>query len=76
VALAHDAGDPVAPLRPLARHLADADLTVGNLESTLSTAGPPQQGGDSFAVPPTVPAALAGLDLHDQRCHASPTFLY
>ena len=63
VAQAHDAGDPVAPLRPLAGHLAGADLTVGNLESTLSTAGPPQQGGDSFAVPPTVPAALAGLGL-------------
>ena len=61
VAQAQASDDPVAALRPLADHLDDADLTVGNLESTLSTAGPPQQGGDSFAVSPAVPAALAAL---------------
>jgi len=63
VAAAQGDADPVSALRPLAGHLAAADLTVGNLESTLSTAGPPQQGGDSFAVPPTVPRALTGLGL-------------
>jgi len=56
-------GDPVAPLRPLRRHLAAADLTVGNLESTLSDDGPPQQGSDSFAAPPAVADGLAGLGL-------------
>jgi poly-gamma-glutamate capsule biosynthesis protein CapA/YwtB (metallophosphatase superfamily) len=46
------------------RRLAAADLTVGNLESTLSTAGPPTQGGDSFAADPAVRAGLrdAGFD--------------
>jgi poly-gamma-glutamate capsule biosynthesis protein CapA/YwtB (metallophosphatase superfamily) len=63
VAAAHGNRDPVAALKPLADHLAGADLTVGNLESTLSTAGPPQQGGDSFAVPPSTPRALARLGL-------------
>jgi poly-gamma-glutamate capsule biosynthesis protein CapA/YwtB (metallophosphatase superfamily) len=58
-----DADDPAAALRPLARHLATADLTIGNLESTLSTAGPPQQGGDSFAAPRSLPARLAELGL-------------
>ena len=53
------AGDAAAPLRPMQRRLAGADITVGNLESTLSQAGPPQQGGDSFAAPPSV---LNGLD--------------
>ena len=59
------AGDPSAPLRPLQRRLAAADLTVGNLESTLSQAGPPEQGGDSFAAPPAVLDGLtdAGFDL-------------
>ncbi len=56
-------GDPVGPLRPLRRHLAAADLTVGNLESTLSDDGPPQQGGDSFAAPPAVADGLASLGL-------------
>lgn len=53
------AGDPGLPLRPLQRRLRTADLTVGNLESTLSSAGARQQGGDSFAAPPGVLAALA-----------------
>jgi poly-gamma-glutamate capsule biosynthesis protein CapA/YwtB (metallophosphatase superfamily) len=59
------AGDPGAPLRPMQRRLAGADLTIGNLESTLSTAGAPRQGGDSFAADPAVLPALAdaGFDL-------------
>jgi poly-gamma-glutamate capsule biosynthesis protein CapA/YwtB (metallophosphatase superfamily) len=59
------AGDPGAPLRPMQRRLARSDLTIGNLESTLSTAGAPRQGGDSFAADPTVLSALAdaGFDL-------------
>ena len=50
--------DPAAALRPMARRLAGADLTIGNLESTLSRAGAPQQGGDSFAASPAVRAGL------------------
>ena len=58
-------GDPAAPLRPLQRRLAAADITVGNLESTLSRAGSPRQGDDSFAAPPSVLPGLAdsGLDV-------------
>ncbi|MBA2532711.1 MAG: CapA family protein [Nocardioidaceae bacterium] len=59
------AGDVAAPLGPMRRRLAGADITVGNLESTLSQAGPPEQGGDSFAAPPSVLDGLdeAGFDL-------------
>lgn len=59
------AGDPAAPLRPLSRRLAAADLTVLNLESTLSRAGAPRQGGDSFAAPPSVLPGIraAGVDV-------------
>ena len=46
------AGRPGGGAAPAAAHLAAADLTVGNLESTLSDDGPPQQGGDSFAADP------------------------
>ena len=53
-------GDPAAVLRPFSRRLATADVTVGNLESTLSDDGAPQQGGDSFAADPST---LAGLEL-------------
>ncbi|MDQ1620370.1 MAG: hypothetical protein QOE19_2939 [Actinomycetota bacterium] len=58
-------GQPGAELRPLQRRLAGADLTVGNLESTLSDNGDRQQGGDSFAADPSVLRALddAGFDL-------------
>lgn len=45
------ADDPRQPFRPLAPRLAGADITVGNLESTLSTDGSPTQGGDSFGGP-------------------------
>jgi poly-gamma-glutamate capsule biosynthesis protein CapA/YwtB (metallophosphatase superfamily) len=59
------ADDPGGPLRPLQRRLAAADITVGNLESTLSRAGPPLQGGDSFAASPRVLPTLAdaGFDV-------------
>ena len=53
-------GGAAARLRPLAPHLRASDLTIGNLESTLSTDGAPQQGSDSFSAPPSVLAALAG----------------
>jgi len=57
-------GDPALALRPMAQRLAAADLTVGNLESTLSTDGAPTQGDDSFAADPRVRAGLraAGFD--------------
>ena len=60
-------GDPSAPLRPMQERLASADLTVGNLEGTLSRAGAPTQGGDSFAADPRVRAGLreAGFDALD-----------
>jgi poly-gamma-glutamate capsule biosynthesis protein CapA/YwtB (metallophosphatase superfamily) len=59
------AGDPAAVLRPMAARLAAADLTIGNLESTLSRAGAPRQGGDSFAAAPAVRDGLrlAGFDV-------------
>lgn len=55
-------GKPV--LAPMAERLAAADITVGNLESTLSDDGEPTQGGDSFYAPPSVRAELraAGFD--------------
>jgi poly-gamma-glutamate capsule biosynthesis protein CapA/YwtB (metallophosphatase superfamily) len=57
--------DPTAPLRPLSRRLAAAEITVGNFESTLSAAGTPRQGSDSFAASPRVLPGLrrAGFDL-------------
>ncbi len=57
--------DFVRPLRPLAQRLNSADVTVGNLESTLSRAGSPRQGGDSFAADPRVLRGLraAGFDV-------------
>ncbi|MEI8408713.1 MULTISPECIES: CapA family protein [unclassified Kribbella] len=58
-------GDVSRPLRAIGPRLASADLTVLNLESTLSRAGTPQQGSDSFAAPPGVLAGLrdAGVDV-------------
>ena len=53
-------GDPSYPLRPMQRRLRSADITVGNLESTLSTDGSPTQGGDSFAADPRVRDGPAG----------------
>ena len=59
------AGDPERPFRPLADRLAGADITVGNLESSLSTDGTPTQGGDSFGARTEVLRGLrsAGFDL-------------
>lgn len=59
------ADDPAAVLRPLAERLSAADVTVGNLESTLSRAGSPTQGGDSFGARPKVRQGLrlAGFDV-------------
>jgi poly-gamma-glutamate capsule biosynthesis protein CapA/YwtB (metallophosphatase superfamily) len=59
------ADDPVAPFRPLAGRLKGAEITVGNLESSLSTAGAPTQGSDSFGAHPRVLRGLsaAGFDL-------------
>ena len=54
-------GDPAAPLRAMRPLLHGADLTVGNLESTLSEAGAPRQGDDSFSADPRVLPAMAGL---------------
>ncbi|GAA4706086.1 CapA family protein [Nocardioides conyzicola] len=55
-----------SPLAPLAARLASADLTVGNLESTLAELGPPRQDPvtDSFSADPGVRADLraAGFD--------------
>jgi poly-gamma-glutamate synthesis protein (capsule biosynthesis protein) len=57
--------DFAAPLRPMAERLSDADVTIGNLENTLSRDGSPTQGGDSFAADPAVEEGLrlAGFDV-------------
>lgn len=59
------AGDPAAVFRAVAGRLAGADLTIGNLESTLSQLGPPTQGTDSFGADPSVldGLTLAGFDV-------------
>lgn len=56
---------PGAALTPMVQRLVSADLTVGNLESTLSDEGRPRQGDDSFAADPAALDALdaAGFDL-------------
>jgi poly-gamma-glutamate capsule biosynthesis protein CapA/YwtB (metallophosphatase superfamily) len=54
-------GRPVGPLRHLAPAIRGADIAVGNLESTLDDAGPPQQGDDSFAAPPGTVRGLERL---------------
>jgi poly-gamma-glutamate synthesis protein (capsule biosynthesis protein) len=61
---AAELGDPAYALRHLRGRLAAADLTVGNLESTLATLGAPTQGDDSFAADPAVVGGLraAGFD--------------
>ena len=53
------------PLRPLAGRLAAADITVGNVESTLSRDGSATQGTDSFGADRQVTRGLqlAGFDL-------------
>jgi hypothetical protein len=56
--------EPARALAPLTPLLRGYDLTVGNLESTLSDDGAPQQGEDSFAAAPSVVRLLqrAGID--------------
>jgi hypothetical protein len=64
VMLTRGVTDPANARRPLGPRLRSADLTVGNLESTLSTAGAAQQGGDSFGAGPELlgPLGRAGFD--------------
>ncbi len=52
--------DPAEALAPTRDRLRAADLTVGNLESTLSRAGAPTQGGDSFGATPALLGPLRG----------------
>ncbi len=64
VMLVRDVPDPAAALAPMRGLLRSADLAVGNLESTLSTDGEPQQGSDSFGAGPALVPVLwdAGFD--------------
>ncbi len=64
VMLSRGVADPAAALAPMSGMLRRADLTVGNLESTLSTRGEPTQGGDSFGGSPALlgPLRSAGFD--------------
>ena len=64
VMLTRGVRDPAAALAPMTPVLRRADLTVGNLESTLSTRGEPTQGGDSFGASPALlgPLRRAGFD--------------
>ena len=64
VMLTRGVRDPAAALAPMTPLLRRADLTVGNLESTLSTRGEPTQGSDSFGASPTLlgPLRRAGFD--------------
>lgn len=63
-AAAGDSADPAPALRPMAPRLAAADITIGNLENTLSQSGAPRQGDDSFSADPGVIPSLraAGFD--------------
>jgi poly-gamma-glutamate synthesis protein (capsule biosynthesis protein) len=64
VMLVRGVADAATALRPMRRLLRSADLTVGNLESTLSLRGEPTQGGDSFGGTPALlgPLRDAGFD--------------
>ena len=64
VMLTRGVPDPAAALAPMRDRLRAADVTVGNLESTLSTRGAPTQGGDSFGGSPALVPLLerAGFD--------------
>jgi poly-gamma-glutamate synthesis protein (capsule biosynthesis protein) len=64
VMLVRGVADAATALRPMRRLLRSADLTVGNLESTLSLRGEPTQGGDSFGGTPALlgPLRAAGFD--------------
>ncbi len=58
-------GDFAEPFRGLADRLADSDITVVNLESTLAELGPPTQGIESFVADPRIRSGLrlAGVDV-------------
>ncbi len=62
--LTRGVGDPAAALAPMTPVLRRGDLTVGNLESTLSTNGEPTQGSDSFGATRELirPLRRAGFD--------------
>jgi poly-gamma-glutamate capsule biosynthesis protein CapA/YwtB (metallophosphatase superfamily) len=64
VMLVRGVADAATALGPMRRLLRSADLTVGNLESTLSLRGEPTQGGDSFGGTPALlgPLRAAGFD--------------
>lgn len=64
VMLVRGVPDAWGALAPTADRLRRADLTVGNLESTLSLDGSPTQGGDSFGATPALlrPLQRAGFD--------------
>ena len=64
VMLTRGVPDAAAALAPMSRILRRGDLTVGNLESTLSTRGEPTQGGDSFGGSPglLMPLRRTGFD--------------
>ncbi|MDN4160797.1 CapA family protein [Nocardioides abyssi] len=64
VMLVRGVPDPWRALAPTAARLRGADVTVGNLESTLSLDGAPTQGGDSFGATPVLlgPLRRAGFD--------------
>ena len=64
VMLTRGVSDPAVALAPMSGRLRRADLTVGNLESTLSLRGSPTQGGDSFGATTALLAPLqrAGFD--------------
>jgi poly-gamma-glutamate capsule biosynthesis protein CapA/YwtB (metallophosphatase superfamily) len=54
VMLTRGVPDPAAALAPMSGLLGRSDVTVGNLESTLSLRGAPTQGGDSFGGTPAL----------------------
>jgi poly-gamma-glutamate synthesis protein (capsule biosynthesis protein) len=60
VMLARGVRDPAAALAPMSGILRRGELTVGNLESTLSARGEPTQGGDSLGGSPELLAPLRG----------------
>ncbi len=64
VMLTRGVPDAASALRPMSPLLRRAAVTVGNLESTLSTRGEPTQGTDSFGGGPELVAPLrrAGFD--------------
>ena len=64
-AAAEGTGRPAPALAPTRSRLRSVDITVGNLENTLSRAGQPTQGGDSFAADPRVVGGLraSGFDV-------------